>query len=86
MKHIPSTDDLRTALAAAGAAHHEFEQNYLQGIRDEQWSGWYAAFVIGRLGAFATPTELTHWLEKSPGGEDWASTAATYVSRQLGSG
>ena len=52
----PSLDDLTQTLAQAGSAHHDFEQNILAGVRDELWHGFYAAFVLGRLGDFATPS------------------------------
>ncbi len=59
MSH-PSQEDLENVLAAAGTAHHEFEQNYLGGSRDEQWAAWYAAYVLGRLGDLVSPSVLTH--------------------------
>lgn len=39
VKH-PAREDLEQALAAAGSAHHAFEQNYFGGGRDELWAGW----------------------------------------------
>ena len=83
MRINPSKEDLRGALTAAGAAHHEFEQNFLKGVRDEQWPGWYAAYVLGSLGDFASPSMFTEWLESAPGGEDWSSSAAAHVAEQL---
>ena len=79
----PSREDLRKALAAAGPVHHEYEQNFLGGARDEQWAGWYAAYVLGRLGDFAAPTSLTRWLEEAPGEDDWATGAAAHVARRM---
>ncbi|MFK7805400.1 MAG: hypothetical protein AB8G95_27465, partial [Anaerolineae bacterium] len=58
--------------------------NYLSGVRDELWSGFYAAFALGQLGAFAKPTELSHWLEEAPSESDWAADAAEYVIGKLG--
>jgi hypothetical protein len=81
---LPSPDDLRAALDAAGLAHHEYEQNALDGERDERWAGWYAAYVLGRLGDFAGPTQLGGWLEDVPAREDWAEEAALAVARRLG--
>ncbi len=80
----PARQDLEDALAGAGAAHHEYEENLLGGKRDEQWPGWYAAFVLGRLGDFASPTSLSRWLEAAPAGGDWSASAAAHVLRQLG--
>jgi hypothetical protein len=54
------------------------------GVRDEQWAGFYAAYVLGRLGDFATPSSLVGWLERAPSDDDWAESAAEYVLAQLG--
>ena len=78
-----NTASLETALRDAGAAHHEYETNYLSGERDEMWPGWYAAFVLGRLGDFAPPTDLARWLEDAPLGGDWASDAADLIVQRL---
>ena len=47
---------------SAGQAHHDYEAHFLRGVRDEHWAGWYAAYVLGRLGDFTTPTMLTQQL------------------------
>ncbi len=83
MKSIPQQSEFRDALLAAGLAHHDYEQHTLNGVRDEHWAGFYAAFVLGRLGDFAAPSVLTDWLEDAPGGEEWAASAASYVLEQL---
>lgn len=82
----PSREDLARALRAAGAAHHDYETNALQGVRDEQWPGWYAAYVLGRLGDFATPTTLAGWLAEAPPADDWARSAAAFVEERLAEG
>ena len=79
-------EDLTAALAAAGSAHHDYESRFLGGVRDEQWPGWYAAYVLGRLGDFVTPTELSGWLEAAPLGGDWSSDAAAFVLEQTSEG
>ena len=78
-----SREQLREALAAAGSAHHDYEKNTLGGVRDERWAGWYAAYVLGRLGDFASPSDLAQCLEESPAGDDWSAAAAEYVIGQL---
>jgi hypothetical protein len=78
-EEVPTRAQLQAALAAAQRAHHEFEQNALGGTRDEQWPGWYAAYVLGRLGDFATPSTLARWLEQAPLEGDWSAGAARYV-------
>jgi hypothetical protein len=79
----PSLDELEKALSDAGTAHHNYEQVTLAGNRDEQWSGFYAAYALGRLGNFAAPSALSQWLEEAPGGEEWAATAASYILSRL---
>lgn len=81
---LPSQDNLTKALGHAGSAHHDYEQNTLGGKRDEQWSGFYTAFVLGRVGDFAAPSALSQWLEEAPGGEEWAFSAADFVLARLG--
>jgi len=83
MKGRPSREQLRDALEASGSAHHEYETNTLRGVRDERWAGWYAAYVLGRLGDFFSPSDLAQWLEESPAGEDWSAAAAEYVIGRL---
>lgn len=80
----PSLTDLQKALSAAGSAHHDFEQHALRGVHDEQWAGFYAAYVLGRLGDFTTPTLLAGWLEGAPSVDDWSAAAAGYVQGHLG--
>jgi len=83
MTIIPSKGELIEVLNNAGSAHHEYEKNVLKGIRDEQWAGFYAAYVLGRLGDFVTSSNLTNLLEESPSSEDWSNSAAEYVLRKL---
>ena len=83
MSTTVSKSDLQAALSDAGSTHHEYEVNYLAGVRDEMWAGFYAAYALGKLGAFAQPTELTRWLEEAPAGSDWAADAAGYVLMRL---
>ena len=59
MSSDPTKEVLEQALAAAGKAHHDYETNILGGVRDEQWPGWYAAYVLGRLGDFTSPSQLS---------------------------
>jgi hypothetical protein len=79
----PSQDELEKALRDAGSAHHDYEQVTLAGNRDEQWSGFYAAYALGRVGDFVAPSALSLWLEQAPGGEKWAATAASHILSRL---
>ena len=83
MQNKPTKDELRAALAAAGQAHHDYETNFLGGVPDEDWAGWYAAYVVGRLRDFTTPTSLTTWLDEVSTDRDWAEAAAIYVANKL---
>lgn len=80
---LPNQDDLTTALSNAGTAHHDFEQVVLSGTRDELWAGFYAAYVLGRLGDFVAPSTLSKWLGEAPGSDQWPKSAAGYVLKQL---
>jgi hypothetical protein len=83
MTDIPSQTDLRQALADAGSAHHDYEQVVLGGVHDKLWSGFYAAFALGRLGGFASASDVARWLEEAPSSDDWAASAAVFVLDQL---
>ena len=78
-----SLEALESALSAAGEGHHDYEVNILKRERDEQWAGWYAAYVLGRLDNFVSPTTLTNWLEEAPNEENWVDSAASYIMQQL---
>jgi hypothetical protein len=83
MDTIPSRKALEAALNAAGSAHHDYELNALGGTRDEQWAGFYGAYVLGRLGNFVTPSVLVGLLEEVPDDGDWAVSAAEYILDNL---
>ena len=84
MVSIPTEQQLSETLSAAGSAHHDYESNFLSGAHDEQWAGWYSAYVLGRLGEFTTPTLLTRWLEEVSGEGDWSQNAAAHVLSRIG--
>lgn len=74
-----TVDELAAALRAAAEAHHELEEHALAGERDEQWAAFYAAFVLGRIGPFTTPSRLTALLAEVDTPDDWAPAAAAHV-------
>lgn len=43
---MPDTERLKYLLEQAGEAHHAYEQEQLDGERDEEWPRWYAAFLL----------------------------------------
>jgi len=58
-------EKLIQTLKEAADAHHEYEDGALKGQLDTQALGWYAGFVVGRLGDFATPSALTEWFHET---------------------
>ena len=80
---VPSEQQLREALSSAATAHHDYQSNFLGGSRDQQWAGWYSAYVLGRLGHFTTPTTLTRWLKEVSGEGDWSQNAAAHVRSSI---
>lgn len=82
MPPIPTEDQMRRALKSAARAHHEFQTNTLHGVRHERWAMWYAAYLLGRLDDFTTPTLLTQWLSDVDD-EDWFGAAAKYIVGKL---
>ena len=79
---LPTQEDIYHTLLAAAKAHHEYQDNILGGVRHEQWAGWYAACVVGRLGEFTTPSQLSHWLDEVNEEKSWFRKAAEYVHEQ----
>lgn len=79
----PSQVELAQALADAGNAHHDYEHVFLLGSRDQQWPGFYAAYALGRLGDFVETSTLTRWLDESPAGDHWPTSAAVYVLERM---
>jgi hypothetical protein len=86
MANVPTKQQLLKTLIAAAKAHHEFQENYLNGVRHEQWAWWYSAYVLGRLNDFITPTLLTEWLAEVTDGTNWFKTAAEYVYLKISGG
>lgn len=80
----PTQEQLSDSLEKAAKTHHQFETVKLGGERDEQWAGFYTAYVLGQRGDFATPSDLSSWLEQAPSTDDWNQSAAAYVLTNLG--
>jgi hypothetical protein len=80
---LPSKSALAQALSAAASAHHEFEQNALKGVRDDLWAGFYAAFVLGRLGDVVEASRLAALLEEVDAPSNWSENAAEHVLTNL---
>jgi predicted GNAT family acetyltransferase len=83
MTNPPFDSDLAEVLTAAGSAHHEYEQTALKGVRDELWAGFYAAYVLGRLGDFTAASRLAALLEEVDAPSNWSAAAAEHVTTTL---
>ena len=83
MTNPPFDSDLSAVLSAAAAAHHEYEQTALKGVRDDLWAGFYAAFVLGRLGDFTAASTLAGLLEEVDAPSNWSEAAAEHVTTTL---
>jgi hypothetical protein len=83
MTNPPLDSDLAEVLSAAGSAHHEYEQTALNGVRDELWAGFYAAYVLGRLGDFTAASRLAALLEEVDAPSNWSQAAAEHVATTL---
>ncbi len=85
MTAIPEKEELSKTIVAAARAHHEYQTNILDGVRHEQWAGWYAAYILGRLGDLTSPSRLTRWLEEVPNDKNWFKRAAEHIHPKLSS-
>jgi hypothetical protein len=86
------TDEITALFARAGAAHHIYEQEVLNGVYHEDWFGWYAEYVIEHgigalLGRDITVDEMIAFFKRisaehkaSGSAEAWTS----YYARALG--
>ncbi len=85
MSKLPSQGELSALLAETWESHREFQEVYLKGVRDELWAGWYAAYLIGRLGPIMPPSRLAMLLESVDADHDvWTDVAAEKLLTVLG--
>ena len=73
-------------MSDAGTAHHEYQQVILKGVNDIYWPGFYAAYLLGRLGNIVEPSTLTRWLEESSEWDNWVETTANVFLERLDEG
>lgn len=83
MADLPSKSAIIVALVAANLLHDEYERVVLKGFVDEHWAGFYAAYLLGRLGEFAAPSRLAQLLAEVEEGDDWAPAAAEHLLTKL---
>jgi hypothetical protein len=83
-QRMPTTDKLETTLNEAASSHHQFQTVYLKGVRDEKWSSYYAAFVLGRLPDLdIAPSALTELLAGVTD-KNWTAGAAKAIQDASG--
>ncbi len=83
MADLPDRTTLAATLAVADALHEEYERGVLKGMGDDKWTGFVAAFVIGRLGEFAPASRLALLFEEVDESDDWPAVAADHVLTKL---
>lgn len=83
MDKLPNQEELSKLLQEVWDTHSEFQHVYLNDVHDEMWAGWYAAFLIGRLGHIAPASQLTNLLEEVGGQENWTVRAAAHLLENL---
>jgi hypothetical protein len=83
MADLPSKSALAEALGAAASAHEDYERVTLKGVGDELWPGFYAAFVLGRLGEFTVASRLAALLGEVEVASGWQEAAAAHVLMKL---
>ncbi len=76
---MPILGETEAALKGAASSHHEFEKIYLEGVHDENWPAYYAAFVLGRLDDLdIMPSKLTALLHEVSA-DNWTMEAAKAI-------
>lgn len=72
-------DELEAALTDAAASHHEFESVYLNGVRDESWASYYAAYLLGRCNQLTLAPSVITGLLVAVDEAPWVQAAAAAV-------
>lgn len=63
-----TTQRVRALLAEASNAHHDFEENVLKGVRDQDWPAWFANYCLSHglhslIGREMSEDELANLLQ-----------------------
>jgi hypothetical protein len=88
---------LTALLAETGTAHGRFEETELEGVYDQEWSRWYAAYAVEHgigvlVGRAVTAAELARFLARSnveferiepKPAEPWAAYTARRIAAEL---
>ena len=90
-------DAVTALLVQAAEAHHVFETTELQGVYDQDWPRWYAAYAVAHgigalLGHTVTTDRLAQVLTSSStafeqiapkGADPWAAYTARRIAAEL---
>jgi hypothetical protein len=89
-------DEITQLLEQAGQAHGKYEQTELKGVYDQQWSRWYAGYVVEQgisalLGHVVTVDQVAAFFAASnadfekikPATESWARYTARRLQAEL---
>lgn len=84
---------VKRALQKAEKAHHEYEEQELNGLRDNNWARWYAAFIKKNvdedLFEHVSELDLEQALEKATTNQlfnkdyTWEDFTASYITHYV---
>jgi hypothetical protein len=91
------TEEVIALLAQAEAAHGTYEATELNGVYDQEWAHWYAAYAVehdigGLIGHAVATDELARLLARSfdefqqtepKASESWAAYTARRITAEL---
>jgi hypothetical protein len=80
---LPTKEIISIALKNAGNAHHDYETVILKGVKDQNWSGFYAAFLLGHIGPIMEASKLSLLLEEVALSDKWSEDAALLILSRL---
>jgi hypothetical protein len=60
-QRIETTQAIEALLDEAAEAHHVYERDALNGVYDQQWPAWYAAYVVDRGLGKLVGRDLSAW-------------------------
>jgi hypothetical protein len=94
---VDRIDAVAALLAETGEAHGKYEEAELNGVYDQEWARWYAAYAVEHgigtlIGHPLTTDELAAFLASSnveftqtdpPPSEPWAAYTARRITAEL---
>ena len=94
---LDRTDAIRTLLTQTSDAHGRYEETELQGVYDQDWARWYAAYAIehgigdlighavttDQLAAFLTSSNVKFERVEPKPDESWAAYTARLITVEL---